>query len=488
MITKQLFLTARTCSTRAWYDRHGLSQSPDRSALWLFHNGNAIQEAARAQLGDGHLLPRTPDAVALQATKEALGNSLRDLLFEASFRWNRHSARADALRRNGDGWDLIEIKATKSPDDGAPPAANLLDDLGYTTMVVREAGLPVHRSVLFLINRDYRLGNDEPLMVEVDVTAAAKARANEFAQVATRTAAAVLGDERPTPIPLLACRNCDYFGRECLGQGIEHPVFQIPRLSAKTFATFEPELDLLRIPSATPLTSQQRQVFEAIRSGTPIVNRDGLARLDRVEWPAYYLDFETVNPALPWFEGDGAYETLPFQYSLHVVVAPGVAPVHQEYLAPVDGDWRVELLERMLDALGREGSIIVYTKFEEQRLREMARRNPVYADRINAVIGRLFDLEEVVRFGYTHPGFGGRTSIKKVLPVMVPELQYKGMEIADGNQASAVFGLARLGALPAPDWPRHRDALLEYCKLDTLAMVRVHQELIKVKANSATPG
>ena len=222
-----------------------------------------------------------------------------------------------------------------------------------------------------------------------------------------------------------------------------------------------------------------------IRSGEPRVSA-GLAQLDAVSWPAYYLDFETVSPTLPWFDQDGAHEQHPFQFSVHVCDAPGHVVAHHEYLAQCEGDWRRDFVERLLDVLGDAGSVVVYTDFEKKVLNAMANPFPDLADRIAMVIRRIFDLHAVVKSGYCHPGFQGRTSIKKVLPVMVPELGYEGMAVNEGNSASGVFGLMRVGVYHEESVEQHRRDLLEYCKLDTLAMVRVHEELLGILRSAGT--
>jgi len=155
--------------------------------------------------------------------------------------------------------------------------------------------------------------------------------------------------------------------------------------------------------------------------------------------------------------------------------------VHKEYLAPADGDWRLYMTEVLLHDLGTEGSIVVYSSFEKQMLNLLAKTFPALADQINAVIARLFDLEPVFKHGYQHPAFLGRTSIKKVLPVMVRDLSYKSLAVNNGNDALGVFGLMRMKVMDEDVVPTKREQLLRYCELDTLAMVRLHEAATKLR-------
>lgn len=479
-IDKRTFLAALHCLTQGWFAQREPREDLSPGLEWLFYGGNEVGAAARAQLGTGRMLPRAPIEVGVDATQRALADDASTLLFEATFVDGPLVARADAVRRNGDGWDVIEVKSSKEAKNDKIED-DQLDDLAYTVMVAQAAGVRVRRCILMLLSRTYTLGTAGPCMVEVDLTDVVLARAAELARRADEIVVAVAGADRPAATLMLDCRKCDWFGSECLGHGIAANIFMLPALSQKRFDTFNGVVDLHRLPDLVDLTDNQRRVFEVIRSGTPLAT-SALCRLDEVVWPAYYLDFETVMPALPWFDGDGAHTQHPFQYSIHVCEALGECARHVEYLAPVQGDWRRELTERLLDDLGTAGSIIVYTDFEARVLRGLAGTFPDLAPRLSALIARLFDLHDVIKRGYCHPAFQGRTSIKKVLPVMVPELTYDGMTVPEGASASGVFGLMRVGRYTLDEAEQWRGHLLEYCKLDTLAMVRVHQALVQVRA------
>jgi Domain of unknown function(DUF2779) len=477
-IDKQTFLAAIGCRTAGWYARRQPKEPPTPGLEWQFYGGNEVGRAARVQLGEGLMLPRSPQHVALDATLRALATPAISVLFEATFRSGALIGRADVLRRAGAGWDLIEVKSGKEGKNGEVKD-EYLDDLSFTALVIQGSGVPINRCSLMLLSREYRLGAPGDLLVEVDVTDAVLARVAEYAGMLPEIVQACLGEEAPPPELKLICRKCAFFESECLGRGIEAHIFMLPGLSEKRLAAMKPLMDLRLLSPDADLTDNQRRVFDVIRSGEPLVSA-GLTQLEDVTWPAYYLDFETVSPTLPWFDHDGTYEQHPFQFSVHVCDAPGHGVAHHEYLAACEGDWRRDFAERLLDVLGDTGSVVVYTDFEKKVLNAMAERLPDLAERIGMVVRRIFDLHAVVKNGYCHPGFQGRTSIKKVLPVMVPELAYEGMTVSEGDSASGVFGLMRVGAYHEESFEQHRRDLLEYCKLDTLAMVRVHEELLRI--------
>ncbi|MFI5244304.1 MAG: DUF2779 domain-containing protein, partial [Gemmatimonadales bacterium] len=313
--------------------------------------------------------------------------------------------------------------------------------------------------------------------------AEALARAAAFSNDAQAIATAVSADQRPEPSLKFACKVCDFFETDCIGKGVPDPLFVLPRLSEKKFIELRTYERVTRIPATAKLTPTQQRIAEVVRSGQPRTEAAGLTVLDEVVWPAHYLDFEAVMPHVPWFGESPPYDTHPFQYSLHIRRAPGAETEHRSYLADAEGDWRRDLAERMLADLGTSGSIMVYSSYEKARLKEMLERFPDLSAALERVIARLWDLEKVFRDGYTHPGFAGRTSIKKVLPVMVPELSYEGLPVNNGSDAAGVFGLMRVGEYAADTHAVHRERLLEYCKLDTVAMVRLHEAAMLIREN-----
>jgi hypothetical protein len=412
------------------------------------------------------------------------------VIYEGTFIFSGFAARADALRRNAEAWDIIEVKMGKEPEEKAtkkgvkkaPPKLEYLQDLAYTTFVAKAAGVPVGRCILMLMSRQFRYGYTGATLVEVDVTSAALALADAFAKAAVQVAAAINAVELPPPALKFACGDCPYFEGDCIGKGIPDPLFDLPRLSEKRFEEIKSYLRISALPNDVELTPPQQRVVAVIRAARPIEAGEFLAALDELTWPAHFLDFESVSPALPWFDGAGPYEAIPFQFSLHVRAAPGELLNHYEYLAPIGGDWRSELAEALIARLGNAGSVVMYSTYEKRMLASLADAFPNLRPQIEAIILRLFDLESVIKDGYWPPDFRGRTSIKYVLPAMVKDLAYDGLAIRGGDDAAGAFALMYVNQTPIEQHETARAALLAYCKLDTLAMVRVHEELLTIRA------
>jgi hypothetical protein len=202
--------------------------------------------------------------------------------------------------------------------------------------------------------------------------------------------------------------------------------------------------------------------------------------LSQVVWPAYYLDFETVMTAVPLHKEVSPYEQIVTQYSIHKCKELGKVTRHLEYLADATRDCRRELAERLIEDLGTEGSIIVYSSFEKTRIRDLARRFPDLAVRLSALEGRLFDIMCVTKKNFYHPEFCGSYSIKKVLPVLAPELSYDELSAADGDTATTRFARMARGEISREEEIEIRTDLLVYCRMDTYALVRLHECLLSI--------
>ncbi len=479
-VDKRQFLAGAVCRTQGWYCCHEPEAPVSPGLRWRFYAGAEVGRRARTWLGDGRLLPRTPRDDALRITQDAIGSAESRLLFEASFAWNGLIARADAIRRSANGWTVIEVKQAKLPRDGKPDG-NHVDDLAYTALVAMKCGLPVDRAVLALLNPEYTLDGDAELMVELDITERALARAEELERIAREVEVVITANTRPEPALKYACRKCDYYRTQCVGKGVTDPLFLIPYLRQKRFEELRPYERISRLPPDVQLTEGQMRVVDAIRSGEPCADVHALRALDSVVWPAYYLDFEAVTPPLPWFGGRPPHDVTPFQYSLHICSTPDSDPEHREFLAPLADDWRRVLTERLLEDLGSTGSIMVYSSYEKKCLERFADLFPDLRTDLERIVGRLFDLHEIFKKGYCHPGFAGSTSIKKVLPVLVPDLTYEVLEVNNGEDAAGVFALMRVGEYAIETCDAHCQRLREYCKMDTLAMLRLHEAINEIR-------
>ena len=472
-VSKQIFLNALSCPALGWVSRHERSFGAPLTPGERFRMEQGIEVGRRARsLYPGGRLTSLNMALALEETRKALADGTAPVIYEGAFLTNNCAARADVLKRTDEGWHLVEAKSAANDRD------DFINDMAYTTMVTSKCGLDISRVSLLLVSRDYRLGMpDENLFAEIDHTEEVRQRVEELEPVWREIEEMTRAPEKPSPRLIYDCRQCDLFG-ECMGKDINNHIFNLPRLSQARFGELiELGVNCIEdIPEGFSLSEYQARVTDCVRSNEAFVG-DGLrGELEAVEWPAYYLDFETVMTAIPLYPDIAPYTQIPTQYSIHVCSGVGEIIDHREYLADDPGrDCREELARKLINDLGEEGSIIAYSSFEKGIINGLARALPDLAERLRALTDRIVDLEAVIRLNYYNRGFYGSTSIKRVLPVLVPEMSYDNLDIANGDSASAAFAYMALGKDPSPANTRRN--LLEYCKLDTLAMVKLHERL-----------
>jgi len=482
-ITKEVFLNTLACSTLGWLMRSGQDiEQLSEEALTLgerfrIEQGIEVHRRARLLFPDGVLVKRVGMEQALQQTKDLINDPTSSTIFEATFLAGDCITKTDMLKRKGDSWHLIEVKSSVNDKE------EFIDDMAYTTMVAKRAGCNISTISLLLISKDYRLGmNDNDLFIEINHTDDVQYRVEMFNEVYDKVRDITKAPSMPEPDLKRDCKHCSLFD-ECCGKGIEHHILEIPRLHHTKFKLLKEEgiLHVEDIPEEFPLTPNQARVRDAVLTKKPYVGDNLRDDLDSIVWPSFYLDFETAQTAIPLYPGIAPHTQLPTQYSIHKLSGIGNIVGHREYLADPSKDCRKELALNLIKDLENKGSIIAYSPFEKTTINKLKQLYPELANKLGSLVERIVDLEAVIRSNFYHPDFHGSTSIKVTLPVMIPEMSYDDLEIADGGSAIAVFAYLALGkyaeGVEAETVKRN---LFDYCKRDTLAMVKLHERLYEM--------
>ena len=477
-IVKHIFLNALDCHTRGWFLCNEMDISPPTPAeLIRMRQGQEIHRLARARFPEGVFVGDLKAEKAISRTRDLLQDQGTRVLSEPCFKHGRCVTRADSLRRTDDGWHLEEVKSSL----GQNPAH--LDDLAYTTMVMQGAGIHIREVMLTLVNKEYRHGSSEvPLLWSVDVTQDVFSRAAAFEALRPEIELALAAQVCPEARLIWACRGCEFFVDQCVGKDMTDPIFEVPRVSKKKFSALLEHgvTEIVGIPADFELSEHQRRVVDSVQAGETWVSEKLTEAIDAWEWPLLYLDFETVSTCLPLYEGLGPYNQIPTQYSLHIRRRATDIPEHRDYLADSAEDCRREFAELLLADLGTDGNIVVYSSFEKTILTRLQEWFDDLADPLERVKDRLVDLQAIIKNHIWDPEFRGSTSIKRTLPVLVPEMDYSDLQIANGDHASAAFYNMAIGRISPAEQETTRADLLLYCERDTLAMVKLHDALVNV--------
>lgn len=485
-LSKSKIIAFRQCPKRLWLEVHHPELREDSAvAQARFAEGHRVGDIART-LYDPKGVGATIDVgtegfnQAFKRTKELLAAAAGPI-FEAGLESSAAIAFADVMipvRRKGrTAWKMVEVKSSTSVKDYHR------EDVATQALLAKEMGIELAGVAIAHIDTSWTYpggGDYRGLLAEVDVTKETLDRLDEvreWIRQAQTTAALkkepniATGDHCYTPF---TCCFCNYCNRDVAPS--EFPVDWLPRLnSAKREAIKELSSNDLRAVPPEMLNEVQNRVRHCTVTGTTHFDRAKSATmLAGTKFPAIFLDFETVAPAIPVWAGTQPYKGHPFQYSLHILQADGSLE-HREFLDLSGGDPAPALAEKLVRDCGTKGSIFVYNaSFERSVISKLAAMFPKFAPALSKLLPRMVDLLPIARQCYYHPSQCGTWSIKAVLPAAVPHLSHASLDgVQDGNAAMEGFSEAiRADTTPARR-EELRTQLLEYCKLDTLAMVEL---------------
>jgi len=477
-LSKSKFKDGLQCPKLLWYKYNRKEEIPpfDQKTQAIFDVGHSVEEYAYQFFPGGIKLERDPNPEK-HHQKSADALTLRKPLFEAGFIAGRTYALADVLAPLSGGlWELYEIKSTSKVKE------EHLHDLAFQKYTYRNAGINVLRSYLIHINMEYIRRGDinareflaveevtreiEPLVEGIEKRVAVLLDMIALPEtpdikIGAQCDAPVVCPLKPLCWKFLPPDNVTmiYYGPklgfELLDRGI---------------------LKIVDIPDDVKLNDKQLIQAKVLKSRIPHVDKGKIGKfLGKLKYPLYFLDFETINPAIPVFDNTRPFQQIPFQYSLHVVRKAGARPEHYSFLAQGDCDPRPELMQKLQGLLGDAGSIVAYNdQFERGVLRSAVEDYPEYANWFEAIDERFVDLLEPFKsFFYYHPKQGKSASLKSVLPA-ITDMSYEGLEIGEGGLASLEYSRVTFNReVSEAERQRVRLALEKYCALDTEAMIEI---------------
>ena len=479
-LSKSRILLNRQCPRRLWLkiNRPDLEEVSDGLA-GRFAVGDQVGEIAR-QLYPGGLLIDADDLKdALAQTRAAMQATPRPL-FEATFEHEGTLVRADLLlpdEAGQGGWRMVEVKSSTSVKDYH------LTDAAVQAWVLEKAGILISRVEIAHINNQFVYpgnGDYRGLLTYTDISKEARALQADIPDWIKQARDTLALKAEPDIAPGAQCTDpfeCS-FRTYCDPKACEeipvHSVRVLPNGGNFVANLLEQGRDDLRQLREDELEKDKhRRIWRTLQTGQAELDPGAGIAIQKLAWPRYYMDFETINPAVPAWAGTRPYQHGPFQWSCHVETQDGQI-THAAYLAEDAADPRRVFIESLLAALGDTGAVLAYSaSFERGRLEDLALAYPDLGKPISKVIKRLFDLLPLSREHYYHPDMRGSWSLKKLLPTIAPELAYDGMTVAHGGAAQDAYSEIFAAETTEERKAELRQALLDYCERDTLAMVEI---------------
>ena len=378
---------------------------------------------------------------------------------------------------------LFEVKAATSVKKAH------YHDLAFQRMVFEDSGYKISATYLVHVNKAYRTSEQVDhcdLLVIEDITAAVKELLPETRATAPKVLKWV-NEKTPKKRITIGCSK----KQKCPFVQLHYPdlpsysIFNISRISKSKIKKLVESniLDIQDVPEDFKLSTTQRQEVEIAQEDEIILKRGSIRRaIKKLEYPLYYLDYESFSYVIPVQSNYKPYQQMVFQYSLHIQKEPNGVITHKDFLLKSKRESVEKLIKSLQKNIGKKGSVIVWNEsFEKGRNKEMALLFPSYEPFLTDLNERLYDLRVPFQKGYyRHPEFKGKTSLKSILPVLSPTVSYADLAIQNGMVATIKWHHATDGRMSKKEQKETFTNLLKYCELDTLAMVRILEVLQKV--------
>ena len=484
-ISKSQYLKGIQCPKALWLCRHRPELTPEipESKQFLFDTGHEIGHYAQQFFQNGVEITDYEIEKSIQSTQDAIRNGNRHI-FEATACSNDCAySRIDILRkvRGSNKWDLIEVKGSTKVKDYH------IHDMSLQRYAFVGAGYNIRKSILMHINREYVKEGDlnlKELFTLEDTTRIVKKQMESVADKLNvlfkvlrkrKEPEIEIGDHCSSPF------ECDYVDY-CWNHIPDYSVYNIFSGRKLEDLISNNVIDPANVPSGFDLTDRQKIEIRSYKSGRTYFDKERLREfLDTLRYPLFYLDYETISPGIPLFDNSSPYQQIPFQFSLHVQRKKGGSVKHVEFLHTDLTDPRPEFIKALVKGCKKRGSVVVYNRSFESRINnELGKTYPEYKKQLDKITGRMVDLLIPFRSRFLyHPKMKGSASLKSVLPAFVKDVGFDDLEIQDGRTASHMYLKYLKGMIGKDQKEGIFQNLRDYCKLDTLAEVRLMNVLYK---------
>ncbi|AFH47993.1 Hypothetical protein IALB_0281 [Ignavibacterium album JCM 16511] len=484
LLSKSSFIRGIQCEKHLFLYKYHYYEMDELSEMQkaVFKRGTDVGKLAQQLFPGGiDLSPEshTDYDEAIIKTKESL-KSGKKIIYEAAFQFNDVLSVADILINDNTGLEIFEVKSSTSVTEV------YLMDAALQYWVIAKSGYTIKNFSIVYINNQYvRKGElDLKQLFVVESVLDRILPLQKWVEENVSRLKKVLMQNKIPDIDIGEHCYVPYlcgFYYYCRKHIPENSVFDLSgvHLSKKYEMYRSGIISLKEVTDEINLPKNAQIQLDVFRNGKNLIDVDAIKSfLSAINYPLYFMDFETFQPAIPMFDNSRPYMQIPFQFSLHYKENKNSQLKHFEFLAEANNDPRISFIENLIKDTESEGDILVYNKnFEVTRLKEIAEAFPHYKKQIEIIIGRIKDLiiPFQKKYYYTNE-MKGSYSIKYVLPALVPELSYENLPVNEGGLASLTFE-SLFGESDTEIIKEKRNQLLEYCKLDTFAMVKILEKL-----------
>ena len=487
-LSKSMYCKGKQCNKILWMDKYKNELAEDTMNENVLENGNKVGNLARKLFGEYHNIEFNKNLKEMIKETIEYIKKAPNIITEASFNYNNNFCSVDILKNDIDGVEIYEVKSSSSIHD------IYLDDVSYQYFVLFNLGLNIKSANILYINNQYvRKGELElnKLFNIEDVTEIAISKQEEIKNKIEELKIYINQEEEDKDIGMYCFKPymCPYFNY-CARKLPENNVFNLKSgIKTSTMMKLYKEglYDFNDLVNEDINKKNKQQIEFELYDKEDFIDKEKIKEfIDTLAYPIYFLDFETYQQPIPEYDGVKPYMQIPFQYSLHYIEYEGAKLEHKEFLAKAGEDPRRKLAERLIKDIPMNVCVTAYNmSFEKTRILELAELFPDLRNHLLNIHDNIKDLMiPFLKRWYYNKDMKGSYSIKFVLPALFPndpDLDYHKLPVVhNGGEAMNVF--ATLKEKPEEEQKIIRNGLLEYCKLDTLAMVKIwkkFEEIIK---------
>lgn len=485
-LSKSKYCRAIQCNKMLWLEKNKPEEKGEMDNQAVLDNGTKVGELAKGIFGKHTNIEYDENLdKMIYDTKEALKES-SNIITEASFKYKNNFCSIDILKVNGNSVEIYEVKSSTEIKD------IYLDDISYQFYILNKLEYKVTKASIIYINNQYiRHGelNLSEFFNSEDVTDIVQEKQKEIESKIKEINEYMKQEAEPKQEIGMQCfkpYQCQFW-KYCTKHLPEHNVFQIRKMHKDKALKFYYEgktnfKDLLE--ENMNWKFKQQIEFEEFNYEPHIDKQKIREFMKNLYYPIYFLDFETMQTAIPEFDNSKPYQQIPFQYSLHYITKEDGELLHKEFLAESGMDPRRKLAEQLVKDIPKDVCVTAYNMmFEKGRIKELAEIFPDLSEHLMNIHNHIQDL--MIPFSermYYCKDMQGSYSIKYVLPALFPndpELNYHNLPlIHNGGEAMNIF--PKIKDMSKEEQKKARYGLLKYCELDTYAMVKVWEKLKEV--------
>ena len=499
-LSKSLYLNGLQCKKYLWLKIHDKEklQEPDDSLKAIFATGDKVGEKACELFPGGKQIKydkTVSHSERIAQTKKFLADGVKTI-YEATFEFDGVLVMIDILNiDNNNNFEIYEVKSsTWNSKKSLKDIEKYIKDASIQYYVLKGCGHKISKTSVTLLNGEYIRGakeNINKLFIHKNVTKEVISLQKKIPETLRSFRATLEVNNHEPNIDIgwhckkpSVCFGFDYCWKQQRNIP-DYSVFDIFPLTKKSKAIDlykKSIVDIKDIPESLEVTKTQKNKIDLIKKNKLVTDKREIKLfLSSLNYPLYYFDFEAFNQAIPSIIGVKPFQQIPFQYSLHIRSNFSEKPSHKEFLAKPDEDPRENLVKKLVSDIPKEASVLVFNaSYEKLVLGQLAEHFPEHKEHLLNISKNIIDLAEPFRKQhYYHPQMKGKYSIKVLLPILVPEMstEYDKLDLIK-NGGDAMRAFANLSTISDPEEiNKIRKSLIEYCKLDTFAMVKIHDKL-----------